>query len=322
MTEDECWLENARLRVQVLPLQGGGLGCFEWIGRGVAIPLLRPYTAAPTGNGGAFDPNRLACYPLVPWSTRISCGGFNFAGTSVALSPNCPGEPYPIHGSGWRHAWTMQSHTVDEVQLMLEQRAPGAYSYRAMLTYTLCEDTLEIELCVTNTGDSTLPFGLGLHPFIALHDGVTLYAPAARVWQNDGVSALPVRNVPVPSNWDFRQSKALPDEVLNHCFLPWSGKATVYWRRQGLRLHVEADVDAFLLYTPDEADFFCLEPVDHPIDAVHLPGGPLEHGMTALAPGEHLCRHFAFRVKDDGAPVAMPSPASALGTGDSDESTP
>lgn len=319
--EESCWLESAHLRVQVLPKQGGGLGHFEWLGRDAALPLLRPYTPAPADGSAAFDPNRLACYPLVPWSNRISAGGFDFAGASVALSPNCPGEPYPIHGSGWRRMWTTQSHTADQVRLVLEERAPDAYSYRAMLTYTLRVDALEIELCVTNTGDATLPFGLGLHPFIALHDGMTLHAPAVRVWQNDGVSPLPVQNVPVPSAWDFRQPKALPDEVLNHCFLAWPGKATVHWPRQGLRLHVMADVDAFLLYTP-EADFFCFEPVDHPIDAVHLPGGPLAHGMTALAPSERLCRHFVFRVEDDAAPRTMSPPAADFGIGEPRETTP
>lgn len=312
MIEDgRCWLENTHLRVQVRPTQGGGLGRFDWLGRDAAFPLLRPYESAHPEESAAFDPNRLACYPLVPWSNRISCGGFNFAGTSVALSPNCPGEPYPIHGSGWRRAWTTQSHTADEIQLVLDERALDAYSYRAMLTYALREDSLEIELCVTNTGNAVLPFGLGLHPFIALHDGVTLHAPAARVWQNDGRSPLPLENVPVPTGWDFQQPKALPNEVLNHCFLPWSGQATVHWPGQGMCLHMAADVDAFLLYTPRDADFFCFEPVDHPIDAVHLPGGPLAHGMTALASGERLCRHFVFRVE-----------AAACGTGDPREATP
>lgn len=320
--EEGCWLENTHLRVQVLPMQGGGLGRFDWLGRGVAFPLLRPCIPSPADGSQAFDPNRLACYALVPWSNRISCGGFDFAGTSVALSPNCPGEPYPIHGSGWRRTWTTQSHSADEVQLVLDEQVPDAYTYRAMLTYALREDSLEVKLCVTNTGDAALPFGLGLHPFIALHDGVTLHAPAARVWQNDGFSPLPLENVSVPSNWDFRQPKALPSEVLNHCFLPWSGKATVHWLRQRLRLHILADVDAFLLYTPGEADFFCFEPVDHPIDAVHLPGGPLAHGMTALAPGEHLCRHFCFRVEDDDAPLAIPSVAAAFGRGEPREPTP
>ncbi|EGD00669.1 aldose 1-epimerase [Burkholderia sp. TJI49] len=51
-----------------------------------------------------------------------------------------------------------------------------------------------------------------------------------------------------------------------------------------------------MLYTPPGEDFFCFEPVDHPINAVNLPGGAAAHGMTLLAPGERLTRRFAFTV--------------------------
>lgn len=52
-----------------------------------------------------------------------------------------------------------------------------------------------------------------------------------------------------------------------------------------------------MLYTPPGEDFFCFEPVDHPINAVNLPGGATAHGMTLLAPGERLTRRFAFTVE-------------------------
>ena len=58
-----------------------------------------------------------------------------------------------------------------------------------------------------------------------------------------------------------------------------------------------ADADAYVLYTPPGEDFFCFEPVDHPINAVNLPGGATAHGMTLLAPGERLTRRFAFTVE-------------------------
>ena len=52
-----------------------------------------------------------------------------------------------------------------------------------------------------------------------------------------------------------------------------------------------------MLYTPAGEDFFCFEPVDHPINAVHLPGGAVANGMTLLAAGESLERAFAFRAE-------------------------
>jgi aldose 1-epimerase len=59
-----------------------------------------------------------------------------------------------------------------------------------------------------------------------------------------------------------------------------------------------------VLYTPRGEDFFCFEPVDHPINAVNLPGGAAAHGMTLLAPGERLARRFSFGVARTDARAA------------------
>jgi aldose 1-epimerase len=154
---------------------------------------------------------------------------------------------------------------------------------------------------VTNTGPSTMPFGLGLHPFFLRYGEILLHAPASQVWVNDGQTPLPVARVDVPEAWDFNQPRMLPDDGVNHGFQPWMGDAVISWPALGLHLHVETDVDTFVLYTPADDEFFCFEPVDHPINAVHLPGGAAANGMTYLVPGASLTRRFVFRVVDDDA---------------------
>jgi aldose 1-epimerase len=293
-------LNNSRLSVGILPELGGGLARFDWSGRAAPIALMRQGDLTPVPKGGQLDPNQLACYPLVPWSNRIAEGGFAVDGRRIALSPNRDDEPYPIHGSGWQRAWKVLVHSEHEALLALTETTPDAWSYRATLNYVLQDDALRIELRVTNTGSWPMPFGLGLHPFFPRHDGVALYAPAAQVGINDGHSPLPVSFADVPPEWDFRLGRALPEEGLNHGFRSWTGDAVISWKKLGLHLHVDTDVDAFVLYTPADQGFFCFEPVDHAINAVHLPGGALANGMTLLAPQVSLTRRFVFRVVDDG----------------------
>jgi aldose 1-epimerase len=88
--------------------------------------------------------------------------------------------------------------------------------------------------------------------------------------------------------------------MVNHAFTEWSGRAAVVWPKRRLSLTIEADADYYVLYTPPGEDFFCFEPVDHPINALNLPGGASEHGMTPLAPGETLTRTFRFTVEPVG----------------------
>lgn len=245
----------------------------------------------------AFDPNRLACYPLVPWSNRIDRGGFEMDGARVTLSPNRDDDPYPIHGTGWQRAWRLARQAPEDILLALDDTTPGAYAYQAEQRYVLRDDTLHVALTVRNAGALALPFGLGLHPFFLHHGNARLRAAATQVWLNGGDSPIPVERAAVPPPWDFRDGRALPGEELNHCFIGWDGHATIEWPALGLALDMAADVDAFILYTPPRTGFFCFEPVDHCIDAVHRPGGALANGMTRLAPGERLARHFAFRVR-------------------------
>ncbi|MDR3443774.1 MULTISPECIES: aldose 1-epimerase [unclassified Dyella] len=303
-------LSGMALAAGISPPFGGGLAYFDAWREGVRVPLMRPLRS-PAMSPDAFEPNRLACYPLVPWSNRIDRGGFEVDGAHVALLPNRADDPYPIHGTAWQRAWRVEQDGPDGALLVLDDATPGAYTYRAEQRYALRGDTLRIALTVRNEGEAPLPFGLGLHPFFLHHDGARLRAAATQVWLNDGHSPIPVERVAVPSAWDFRAGRALPDEEINHCFVEWDGHATIEWPGLGLALDLAADMDAFILYTPVGADFFCFEPVDHCIDAVHRPGGALANGMTRLAPGERLTRHVAFRVRPL---VADAAPLSPFGT--------
>lgn len=290
-------LSHAHLRARILPEAGGALAGFDYRKGASRMPLMRSFEPPATPSDQAPDPNQLACYPLLPWSNRIAHGGFEVDGHRVKLAANRDDDPYPIHGSGWQRVWQVLSHDDREARLVLDEQSADAYAYHAGLHYVLHEDALEVALEVTNAGARVLPFGLGLHPFFPRHRDTTLQAPAAQVWLNDGHSPLPTERVEVPPAWNFDHPRLLPDG-LNHGFQAWSGNAMIGWPSHRLHLQVDADVDAFVLYTPPGGDFFCFEPVDHAINAVHLPGGATANGMTLLAPGSGLARRFVFRVID------------------------
>jgi aldose 1-epimerase len=297
---DVLSLANDRLSLTLLPEVGGGVARFDWRGSEGTVALMRPCDHVPLSATGEFEPNGLACYPLVPWSNRITAGGFEHAGARVDLARNRADDDYPIHGTGWQRAWDVERHDAQEAALVLHDIVEGAYDYRARLVYRLDGDTLSVHLAVTNHGQAPLPFGLGLHPFFSLHGSVHLHAPAGAVWRNDERNLIPLARDTVPPAWDFSSGKALPTGGLNNAFQGWSGVAQITWPQAGLRMDIAADVDTYVLYVPEGETFFCFEPVDHPVNAVHLPGGPVAHGMTVLAPGDVLARSFAFRVSEEG----------------------
>ncbi|WP_442807348.1 aldose 1-epimerase [Trinickia soli] len=289
-------LANEQLRVDLAPSLGGGMTRFEWHGDGgQPTPLFRPCAQAQSDT----DPNALACYPLVPYSNRIGGARFRFDGRELAVPRNRAAEPLPLHGDGWLRAWRVAELGATHATLTLERERAKPHAYRARLAYALDGATLSVTLAVENAGREPLPFGLGLHPFLAREPDTRLSAAASGLWLS-GNDWLPVRHVPAPPAWEFGVAYPLPDVLVNHAFTQWSGRAAVVWPRKRLSLTIDADADYYVLYTPPGEDFFCFEPVDHPINAVNLPGGASAHGMTVLAPGETLERAFRFTVEPVG----------------------
>lgn len=89
-------------------------------------------------------------------------------------------------------------------------------------------------------------------------------------------------------DWDFDQPRTLPSGPINNGYTDWSGQARI---EQGVdavscRVTASENLGTAIVYSPGEsADFFCFEPVSHPVDAFHQPSHP---GLKELAPGQSL----------------------------------
>ena len=263
-------------------------GCIvNWTLRGNGQPLLRhtDQTALDTGL-----PGKLACFPLAPWSNRIAEGGFDNPDGWLALAANSPTDPLPIHGSAWQQAWQVVSQTADEVVLQLDSRTP--FAYRAEQRFELKDGQLSIGLRVTHLAEQAAWHGLGLHPYLPRRPGTRLQARAGQVWSNDAAK-LPTGLGPVPVGWDFQQLKALPDALVDNGFCQWDGGCLIQQPELGYELQCQATgSDYYLLYCPPGLDFFCVEPVSHPVNAHHLPGRP---GLRLLEQGQSVQLTFTLR---------------------------
>ncbi len=288
-------LRSGSLRALVLPAAGGGLARLDWLGGAAPAPVLRP---APDDVARPL-PGQLACFPLVPWSNRIAPDGFEFEGRRIAPAPTREGEPCPIHGDGWRLPWHVEAQDESSVVLSLYRRDGSPFAFTAHIAYTLSGNALRVTLKVTNHGRHALPFGLGLHPWMPNPEDARLRAVADGVWLS-GVDKLPAERVALPPAWNFGGEVPcpLPIEGVDNAFTGWDGRAQIDWPGRRLRLGISADMGYYILYVPPGKEFFCFEPVDHPINAHNLPGGAVANGLTVLAPGQDLRRTVRFTVEE------------------------
>lgn len=290
---DIITLESGRQRLRLVPALGGALAGWDWKTESEWVNLFRPW------NQASEDRYTLACFPLVPWSNRITQGGFEHEGAFYEIQPNRAGEPYPIHGDGWLQAWQVAQQGVDSITLGLEshQFAGNPYDYSASQTFKLLPEGLLVDLVVTHLGQRALPYGLGLHPYFVRRPDTRLQFTSSGVWLS-GEDAIPFAYTSeFPETWDYNQPALLQGPMIDNCFNGWDGVARVSYPDTGLSIRMEmAQPRGYtLFYRPPGLPFFCLEPITHPIDAFHMKD---RRGLTILGPGQQMSLQARFSVSE------------------------
>ena len=147
---------------------------------------------------------------------------------------------------------------------------------------------LSVELVLTNESETTMPAGLGWHPYFPRTAGTTLHAQVTEVWLTDA-EVLPTVCVTPPRDKDPRLGLAVDRVALDNVFVGWDQEAVITWpeRRARLRMAARGPLETLVVYTPPDEAFFCAEPVSHITEAFNLAAaGRPDTGMLSLAPGE------------------------------------
>jgi aldose 1-epimerase len=233
-------------------------------------------------------PGAMGCFPLVPYCNRIAHRRFTWDGQEFDLAANFGDHPHAIHGVGWQRPWRVEGVSADAVTLSLRHDATGAsahawpFAFDARITYQLTGASLSMRLEATNRHAARAPMGLGAHPYFPRATDASIAFEAESVWLNR--DALPFSHEPVPAAWDHTEGRRAAREPLDHCFTGWRGEA----RLPESRIAADPVFANLQVFTPANADFFCVEPVSHVPDAINRPDLPHTQAMTVLAPGESL----------------------------------
>ncbi|MXV44127.1 aldose 1-epimerase [Saccharibacter sp. 17.LH.SD] len=292
-------LKNGRHRLTLLPETGGAIGQWQVDGCDMFFPLANPNLRAQQGV-------EVGAYPLVPYSNRIAHGAFSFGGEEFQLSPNMTGETHPIHGNGWENAWRVmhqgEAHAVlvfDHTPEEGEQNDPHwPFAYRAVLSYALQGDQLDVSIVVENRDSREQPVGLGFHPYVTVGEGTTLSFDAKYVWLTDE-EKLPKEAKPCEGDWSFHKPKEISECSIDNGFGGFSGKAFVKHTDSLPNLTIEADpiFEHFVVFSQPKSGFVGLEPVTNMTDAINRPT-VAKRGIHVLKPGQRVGGNMHFRPSD------------------------
>lgn len=280
-------MRAGELVVTLAPSVGGAIANF-YSQRGTQ----QQHWLRPQKNPNPALPWAMASYPLVPFANRIRDGRSRFGPRPLNLPANYPDSRHAIHGTAWQQPWQVVSQGADHATLSLDSPAGvWPYAFRAEQQFTLHAITgLTLALSVTNTDTVDMPVGIGHHPYLPHRTGTRLSTGVQAMWQSDA-EVMPTK-LQTPEFLDTLRNGIVLDTLdLDNNFIGWNHQARVDWPDTGtaLLMTAQAPFDYFVLYCPQGANMFCIEPVSNCTDWMNLAQqGQGDVGGQLLAPGATL----------------------------------
>lgn len=107
---------------------------------------------------------------LVPWPNRVEGGRYRHAGVEHQLDISEPALGNAIHGLARWARWSAIDESAESVELAYDLPPSPGYPFALQLAvrWTVSAAGLRAEHRAGNVGDTSAPFGLGVHPYLDL----------------------------------------------------------------------------------------------------------------------------------------------------------
>ncbi|HSW21000.1 MAG TPA: hypothetical protein VLJ86_27505 [Ramlibacter sp.] len=244
--------------------------------------ILHPYPEAetsllPWAKGGVF--------PLMPYNGRIAQARLRHDDRTIALTPH-PGEPHALHGISQRRAWAVKSQSDRRVELIYrhEPDAHWPWRFEAFLGISLQPRSLLLEMQLVNRDLTSMPAGIGCHPYVPSVAGDTLTFSAQTEWSRDRefLALEPVRD---SSGLRSISDKEFGEGDMTTFHGGWNGEARLQ-RANGdlLRLIGSPSLSHLVVHRPSGSPYLCIEPVSHVPDGFNLAASGIAETGTVILP--------------------------------------
>ncbi len=246
---------------------------------------------------------------LIPWPNRIRDGQYPFDGATQQLALTEPDRHNAIHGLVRHVPWTLvhrdQSSVTQTVTTYPQPGWPGIL--RSTLTTSVGDDGLTITLVAENVGDTAVPFGYGVHPYLSAGedrvDELALTVPAGAYLDVDD-RLLPRSVQPVAgTEYDLRSGDALGARVFDTAFTEIGRDSDGRWRvrlEHGdhvTELWADENFGWLQIFTgADQRDVgIAVEPMTCGPDAFNE--GPTHDSVRVLEPGGSFSGAWGIRAR-------------------------
>jgi galactose mutarotase-like enzyme len=203
---------------------------------------------------------------LFPAPGKLADGRYARGGKSGALKQHGFARDMP-----WAVVETGPAHARLSLGSTDATRAVFAWDFLATLDVVLSDRSLRLALRVENTGQDTMPFGFGIHPYFLVHDKAhaTITTAATRAYDNVTRETGPYRGLDLANG-----------ETDLHLLDHGSTESTLRADGGAVTVRTSAEFGRWVVWTLPGKDFVCLEPWTAPGNALNT-----GEALIELAPG-------------------------------------
>lgn len=273
--------------------------------------LWSPYQ---TLNQWREKPTMLGNPFLAPWANRIEGLSYWVEGKKYLLNPELgnfrmDGNRLPIHGLVvYTREWKVVQLKADEKSAWVTSRlefwrypdwmAQFPFAHVVEMTYRLKDGALEVETSIDNLSTRSMPLSLGYHTYYRVDDAprsdwsVHIAARDPMVLSEKLIPTGEKKPSPPPDSLAIRGIKL--DDVFTGLIRDGDGRAEfrLQGRAQKVRVLFGPKYDVAVVYSPEERDFVCFEPMVGLTNAFNLAQAGIYKGLQSIPPSGNWKESF------------------------------
>lgn len=279
-------LHNDTWSLELIPQWGGRVALLKAGGLDIMTPI----------EADNFDPlawPKGGIYPLMPYSNRVRHAKLVHAGIVYELPAHPAALPHTLHGVAQTLPWEVSLRSKESITLTCKYEGEHwPWRVRFEQRFTLEGNRLHLDLGVTNLGRSSMPTGIGLHPYFHRHAGMRVELSVAKLWDIDS------EYLPTGIAHSHEHPIILDDSLHGELALygsEWDGLLKVHYPQGQLLMEAKSPLSHVIVFAPVDAPYLCLEPVSHLADAFNAPPSEWSaQGTQVLEPGQAMTAKLAF----------------------------
>ncbi|MFV9474054.1 aldose 1-epimerase [Advenella sp. RU8] len=288
-------LKTGDARLVVAPHIGGAIVAYKHVLADREYHWLRPVDPIHVQNANVSE---MASFPLVPWAGRIRDGRFEYQGRKVHYPSLKQDSPHSIHGFLRNRPWQVMTHTDTRLVLAYTHEPDDwPFAFKAEQVFELAENNLAIYLNISNTGNESMPLGMGHHPYFPKNEHTRLKARVGKAWYGDQ-DVMPVKLDEHPLAREMAQGIEIARYALDTPFIDWDHEAEISWPDEQRKLLISAGkpFDFLIVYSPAGEPWFCAEPFSNVTDCFNMrhTHSAREVGGQDVLPGHTVKTRFSL----------------------------